>query len=140
MADDGYSSGLCDCCSDCGTCLPVALCSVGGCPGACVWADVRAEKWTPCHWCCCVPAIWTRRMIRTENGVNTISYGNDCCLYLCCGPLATCQDCREVKAIKLKRGAQPLTLGVISGRGMCMLPAGPGGVSSGGACGPGALI
>jgi hypothetical protein len=54
--------------------------------------------------------------------VNVEDYCSDCCIYFWCCPLATCQDWREVKVIKEKRGNQTVVVRVKPGQGMVIVP------------------
>lgn len=101
--NDGYRTGLCDCFEDCGVCLSVCCCSWTMCPSALNWADSRQEPYSLCHWCAITHPVWTRANIRKLNGIKEDNYCCDCCLYLCCFHLATCQDSRELKLIEINQ-------------------------------------
>ncbi|CAM0909488.1 unnamed protein product [Alopecurus aequalis] len=90
-----WSSGLCDCCDDCGLCCitcwcpPITFAKVaeivdkGSPPGATGRATLRAK-------------------LRAQYGLPDVPCG-DCCVSCCCEPCALCQEYRELKA----RGFDP---------------------------------
>jgi hypothetical protein len=104
MGEPGFSTGLCDCCTDAGVCLNVSCCGWTLAPSACAWAGSRREPCGLCHWAMLPCGAWTRDNIRRINGVST-SVGrlwSDYFVYAFCGPCATCQDLRELDAIRAR--------------------------------------
>jgi hypothetical protein len=101
----GYSTGLCDCFSDTGSCCMVALCGWTCVPESCNWAKSRSDSCHFCHWCCVPCPIWTRRNTRNLNGIHETQYLADWCLYCWCPCCAICQDARELAAIEKRRVA-----------------------------------
>lgn len=87
-----WSTGLCDCFSDIGTCLftwfcyQCAMCQLASRTGECMCVT------------CFVPGaeINLRTRIRTLGGIQG-SMCNDCLTVACCGPCAACQEARELK-------------------------------------------
>ena len=116
-----WSSDLCDCCMDCGTCAMSWFCP-------CVQVGMNATKVSNCssphlEGCCCgfwYCMLWLmclgyffgcglRMRIRERNRI----YGNpcgDCCTHFWCPFCAVAQEGREVKyRLKALRNAQEMT-------------------------------
>lgn len=94
----GYSTGLCNCCSDCGVCL-YTMC-FPTCAMSYNWAESRNEDCTVCHYCAYSCPIWTRANIRVELGQVEKRYVQDCCVYCWCTQCAICQDARQLKIMR----------------------------------------
>ncbi|KAK9795495.1 hypothetical protein WJX73_007975 [Symbiochloris irregularis] len=108
--EDGevWSSGLCDCFSDCGTCCL-------GCWCPCILFGQNAEKITNqqscCSWCCawcligggahhagcgCCIAAPLRKLLRGTYQLKNAPC-SDCCVHWCCATCALCQEARELE-------------------------------------------
>ncbi|OHT01464.1 hypothetical protein TRFO_31736 [Tritrichomonas foetus] len=90
-----FSTGLCDCFSDCGVCIYVTCCIE--CAVADNWARSRREDCSLCHLIAFSHPVWTRDNIRMMLGQREKQYAGDCLVYTFCTPCAVCQDARELK-------------------------------------------
>lgn len=96
-----WSSGMCGCCDDIGTCLMVSFC--GECYACCFMDKVNESACFPC----CFPGSWmgaVRTKVRTKYHIEG-SMMNDFCLTsgcCCCftRPCVFCQMVREVKRMQ----------------------------------------
>lgn len=94
----GWSSNVCSCCDDCGSCLMGLFCP-------CVLASQIASNMDEsCCVPCCVPGwlIVLRTKLRAENNIMG-SVMDDCCTVCCCGICVMCQMARELRFIKNSR-------------------------------------
>lgn len=90
-----WSSGVCSCCDDMGTCLLGTFCP---CILACqVAGDMNESVCVPC----CVPGwlIVLRTKLRAENNI-TGTVMDDCCMVCFCGNCVLCQMKREIKYVQ----------------------------------------
>lgn len=90
-----WSSSLCSCCDDMGSCLLGWFCP-------CVLAGkIASGLEESCCVPCCVPGwlIVLRTKLRAENNIQG-SVMDDCCTVCCCGVCVMCQMARELKFIK----------------------------------------
>lgn len=97
-----WSSNICDCCNDMGSCLLGWFCP-------CVLAsNVAQDMGESCCVPCCVPGwlIVLRAKLRAENNIQG-SVMDDCCVVCCCGHCVLCQMAREVKYVKMMNAQQP---------------------------------
>lgn len=93
-----FSTGLCDCFSDCGICMFTICCPCSQMSRN--WADSRDQLCSACH-CIALPnPMWTRDNIRIRLGQTQGHLCADYCLYYWCCPCAICQDARELKLMK----------------------------------------
>lgn len=49
-----------------------------------------------CVLCCPLARLFTRYNLRSRNGTQGNIIGDCCCVFLCCGPCACCQELRSV--------------------------------------------
>ncbi|KAK7498745.1 hypothetical protein BaRGS_00010122 [Batillaria attramentaria] len=91
-----WSSGMCSCCDDMGSCLLGTFCP-------CILAsqvagDMDESICVPC----CVPGwlIVLRTKLRADNNI-TGTVMDDCCKVCCCGNCVLCQMARELKFIRM---------------------------------------
>jgi Cys-rich protein (TIGR01571 family) len=96
-----YSTGLCDCCADCGLCCFVWCTSGYGVPQAAFWAQARGEHFSCCHhyWFGYACLTWIRQNIRRARGM-PLEVCSDGFLYIFCATCALCQDGRELKTLQ----------------------------------------
>ncbi|KAL0970288.1 hypothetical protein UPYG_G00239910 [Umbra pygmaea] len=92
-----WNTGICDCCSDIGTCC-------------CAWwcfPCLQCQTASQYGWCCCMPILDSvscgavsccmRSSMRQRYGIQGSVCGDIACV-LCCYPCTWCQMSREVKA------------------------------------------
>lgn len=90
-----WSSSVCSCCDDMGSCLLGAFCP-------CILASqIAGDMGESCCVPCCVPGwlIVLRTKLRAENKI-TGTVMDDCCTVCCCGLCVMCQMKRELKFIR----------------------------------------
>ncbi|KAG2499648.1 hypothetical protein HYH03_002587 [Edaphochlamys debaryana] len=110
MGDKAWSSGLCGCFSDCGSCLYTYFCPCcsfgsnvaklggdevycgGSCVGACCCYDLLYALG-----CCCLYHMKVRGAIRRKYGIAG-SDCNDCMLAFFCPVCSICQEARQLKS------------------------------------------
>lgn len=98
MNQNNYSTGVCECFSDCGICIYTMCCPF--CAMSDNWAQSRNEDCSICHFLAFVHPIWTRDNIRVKLGQNEKQYVNDFLVYHFCTLCAICQDSRELKRLR----------------------------------------
>lgn len=98
MSVNDFSTGLCDCFSDCGICIYTMCCPY--CAMSDNWAQSRNEDCSICHFLAVVHPIWTRDNIRTKIGQHEKQYVNDFLVYHFCTLCAISQDARELKRLR----------------------------------------
>lgn len=90
-----WSSTLCSCCDDMGSCLMGMFCPwILACQ---VSMEMEESMCVPC----CVPGwmVVLRTKLRTENNIQG-TVMDDCCTTCCCGHCVLCQMSRELKYIR----------------------------------------
>ncbi|KAK7097939.1 placenta-specific gene 8 protein-like [Littorina saxatilis] len=94
MGPRDWTSSLCSCCDDMGSCILGAFCP---CILACqITSDMGESSCVPC----CVPGwlIVLRSKLRTQHNIQG-TVMDDCCVTVCCGNCVMCQMARELKYI-----------------------------------------
>ncbi|ELU04908.1 hypothetical protein CAPTEDRAFT_94552 [Capitella teleta] len=90
----GWSTGICGCCEDCGSCLYGYFCM------PCMMCTVASQLGENC----CVPIclvgghLAMRTKLRTQYGIHG-SICEDSCLIMCCADLSMCQMYRELRHV-----------------------------------------
>lgn len=91
MAD--FSTGLCSCCTDCGSCCYGWIC--GCCLFSDNWKKIRGTA-NPCCMCFCpMSMFWVRQTLRMRKHMSRNDCG-DCMTSCLCWNLANCQHAREL--------------------------------------------
>lgn len=117
-----YSSGLCDCTQDIGTCVDVlccTMCHVSHVTNALNFKPNECSCICPCWICCEIYATQDLMSLRfaPEPGLNS-----GCCRVMFCPLCVTCQTSRELTLRNMKPGGTCLSSGLTPNRPSALTP------------------